>query len=184
MTLNLRIGKYTDVGHYRENNEDKVEVKQLLTAQGDPFTVCIVADGMGGQAAGETASRIATETIPRELQNSLAGVQSEEDIYEALRSAAMTANREIISMGDLDRDFRNMGTTIVVSLWMRSLREDHLYLASLGDSRAYRLRGGELEQLTTDHSIAQALVEAKTISASEARSHRFRNILWKFFGQP
>src|SRR5207237_190983 len=57
-----------------------------------------------------------------------------------------------------------------------------LHIANLGDSRAYLMRGKKIEQLTTDHSIAQALVEAKTISAAEARTHRYRNVLWKYLG--
>ena len=82
-------------------------------------------------------------------------------------------------MGSLDRDLKNMGTTIVMAVWRKS-RE--LYISNLGDSRAYLIRGGNIEQLTVDHSIAQALVENKTITPEEAKKHHYRNHLWKFLG--
>src|SRR5262249_46380859 len=74
---------------------------------------------------------------------------------------------------------KNMGTTIVAAVWPKG---DELFIAGVGDSRAYLIRGEEIEQLTVDHSLAQALVENKTISAAEAREHRFRNVLWKYLG--
>src|SRR5207302_1474550 len=72
------------------------------------------------------------------------------------------------------------GTTVVLAVWRKG--SSVLYVAGMGDSRAYHLRGKKIEQLTVDHSIAQALVEAKTISAEEARTHRYRNVLWKYLG--
>jgi protein phosphatase len=72
-----------------------------------------------------------------------------------------------------------MGTTVVMAVWRKA---DEIYIAGVGDSRAYLIRGDKIEQLTVDHSLAQALVEAKTISAEEAREHRFRNVLWKYLG--
>src|SRR5207245_1150782 len=84
------------------------------------------------------------------------------------------------AMAALDRELKNMGTTVVVALWRKG--SALMYLAGMGDSRAYHLRGKKIEQLTVDHSIAQALVEAKTISAAEARTHRYRNVLWKYLG--
>src|SRR4029077_308405 len=90
------------------------------------------------------------------------------------------ANEEIMAMAALDRELKNMGTTVVVSLWRKG--SSLMYVAGMGDSRAYQIRGKKIEQLTVDHSIAQALVEAKTISAAEARTHRYRNVLWKYLG--
>src|SRR5262249_6295599 len=76
-------------------------------------------------------------------------------------------------------DLRNMGTTVVLAAWRKG---GEMFVAGVGDSRAYMIRGGAIEQLTVDHSLAQALVEAKTISAEEAREHRFRNVRWKYLG--
>jgi len=174
MALALNIGKCTLLGNYRENNEDAIEVKQFP----DMITT-IVADGMGGQAAGEIASKRAIEVIPRELRKGLSSSWSEDQVRTAIRRSIVQANEEIMAMGALDRDLRNMGTTVVLAVWRKG---PELYIANVGDSRAYLIRGDQIEQLTVDHSLAQALVDNKTISAAEAREHRFRNVLWKYLG--
>lgn len=174
MALALNIGKCTLLGNYRENNEDSIEVKQF-----PDMSLCIVADGMGGQAAGEIASKRAIEVVPRELRKSLTASATADQARQAIRKAVVQANEEIITMGSLDRDLKNMGTTIVLALWRKG---SDLLISNLGDSRAYMVRGNSIEQLTVDHSLAQALVENKTISAAEAKEHRFRNVLWKYLG--
>jgi protein phosphatase len=175
MALALNIGKCTLLGNYRENNEDAIDVKVF-----PDMTVCLVADGMGGQAAGEVASKRAIEIVPRELKRYISGVVGNEETKNIIRRAIVQANEEIMAMAALDRELKNMGTTIVVSVWRKG--SALIYIAGMGDSRAYQVRGKKIEQLTVDHSIAQALVEAKTISAAEARVHRFRNVLWKYLG--
>jgi PPM family protein phosphatase len=175
MALALNIGKCTLLGNYRENNEDAIDVKQF-----PDLTVAIVADGMGGQQAGEIASKQAIEVVPRELKQNLGNVNDQDQTRQIFRQAIVRANQVIMEMAALDRDLANMGTTIVASLWRKG--SGILYLASVGDSRGYQVRGDKIEQLTIDHSIAQALVEAKTISAAEARVHRYRNVLWKYLG--
>jgi len=174
MALALNIGKCTLLGNYRENNEDAIDVKQF-----PELTLSMVADGMGGQAAGEIASKRATEVVPRELKKNLAPDADPESAKQIIRKAVVQANEEIIAMGALDRDLRNMGTTVVLAVWRK---DKNMFVTGVGDSRAYLIRGGKIEQLTVDHSLAQALVEAKTISADEAREHRFRNVLWKYLG--
>jgi PPM family protein phosphatase len=174
MALTLNIGKCSLLGNYRENNEDSVEVKQF-----PDMTVCIVADGMGGQAAGEIASKRAIDVVPRELRKNLVTATNDDQVRQVVRKAVVQTNDEIITMGSLDRDLKNMGTTIVLALWRKG-RE--LYISNLGDSRAYLIRGGAIEQLTIDHSLAWALVENKTISPAEAKEHRFKNVLWKYLG--
>jgi len=174
MALTLNIGKCSLLGNYRENNEDSIEVKQF-----PDLTVTVVADGMGGQAAGEIASRKAIEVIPRELRKSLTSNINAEGVKNAIRRAIVQANEEIMSMGALDKEMRNMGTTVVLAVWRKG---GELYVAGVGDSRGYMTRGGKITQLTVDHSLAQALVEANTISAAEAKDHRFKNVLWKYLG--
>jgi PPM family protein phosphatase len=174
MALALNIGKCTLLGNYRENNEDAIDVKQL-----PEFTLCVVADGMGGQAAGEIASKRATEVIFRELKKAFAQAAGDDEVKKAIRKAVVQANDEIIAMGALDRDLKNMGTTVVLAAWRRG---DELYIAGVGDSRAYLIRGSKIEQLTVDHSLTQALVESGAISAKEALSHKYRNVLWKYLG--
>jgi protein phosphatase len=175
MALSLNIGKCTLLGNYRENNEDSIEVKQIPEG-----TVCLVADGMGGQAAGEIASKRAVEVIPRELRKHLQPNVSPEKAKDIVRKAIVQANEEIIAMGALDRDLKNMGTTVVLAIWRKGTSQ--LYVTGVGDSRGYLIRDNTIKQLTTDHSLAQALVEAKTITAEEAKEHRFRNVLWKYLG--
>ncbi len=175
MALALNIGKCTLLGNYRENNEDAIDVKVF-----PDMTVCLVADGMGGQAAGEVASKRAIEIVPRELKKYLTGPVGNDETKTIIRRSIVQANEEIMAMAALDRELQKMGTTIVAAVWRKG--SSILYITNMGDSRAYLIRGKKIEQLTVDHSIAQALVEAKTISAAEARTHRYRNVLWKYLG--
>jgi len=175
MALALNIGKCSQLGNYRENNEDSIEVKQF-----PDMTVCLVADGMGGQNAGEVASRNAVEILPRELREKLSGVLSHDQTKAVIRRAIVQTNDEIRFMAEHDAALKQMGTTVVLTVWRKGSAV--LHVTGLGDSRCYLIRGRKIDQLTVDHSIAQALVEAKTISAAEARTHRYRNVLWKYLG--
>ncbi|HEX3152474.1 MAG TPA: protein phosphatase 2C domain-containing protein [Gemmataceae bacterium] len=174
MALTLNIGKSTNLGNYRENNEDSIELKIF-----PDLTVAVVADGMGGQAAGEIASKKAVDIIPRELRKSIAGNTNAEAAKLSIRRAIVQANEEIMAMGQLEKEMKNMGTTVVSAVWRKG---SELLITGVGDSRAYLVRGKKITQLTVDHSLAQALVEAKTISAAEAKEHKFRNVLWKYLG--
>lgn len=174
MTLSLNIGKCTNLGNYRENNEDSIDVKLF-----PDLVVAVVADGMGGQAAGEIASKKAVDIIPRELRKTLIAGVNADATKVMIRRAIVQANEEIMAMGALDREMKNMGTTVVAAVWRKG---PELFIAGVGDSRAYLIRGKKIQQLTVDHSLAQALVEAKTISAAEAKEHKFRNVLWKYLG--
>ncbi len=129
MALALNIGKCTLLGNYRENNEDAIDVKQFAD-----LTLCLVADGMGGQAAGEIASKRATEVVPRELKKGVNAATTPEELKKVVRKAIVQANEEIIAMGALDRDLRNMGTTVVLAVWRKG---PEIYVAGVGDSRAY-----------------------------------------------
>jgi protein phosphatase len=174
MAFTLNIGKCCLLGNYRENNEDSIDVKVF-----PDLTVNIVADGMGGQAAGEIASRKAVDIIPRELRKNLTAQLNVDGVKNAIRRAIVQANEEIMAMGALDKDMKNMGTTVVMTVWRRG---GDMFVAGVGDSRCYLVRNKKIQQLTVDHSLAQALVEAKTISPAEAKDHRFRNVLWKYLG--
>jgi protein phosphatase len=174
MALSLNIGKCTLLGNYRENNEDSIEVKLF-----PDLTACIVADGMGGQAAGEIASKKAIDIIPRELRKTLSPSINTETSKALIRKAIVQANEEIMAMGALDKEMKNMGTTVVGAVWRKG---PEMYVTGVGDSRTYLIRNKKISQLTVDHSLAQALVEAKTITAAEAREHKFRNVLWKYLG--
>jgi protein phosphatase len=174
MPLTVKIGKCTLLGNYRENNEDAIDVKQF-----PEMTLSIVADGMGGQQAGEIASQKAIEVIPRVLRKNLPVGAPSAEVAPAVKNAIVQANEEIMGLGTLNRDFKNMGTTVVLALWRKG---SELFIAGVGDSRAYLIRGKTMTQLTTDHSLAEALVQAGTISKADAREHKFKNVLWKYLG--
>jgi serine/threonine protein phosphatase PrpC len=174
MAFALNIGKCSLLGNYRENNEDSIDVKQF-----PDLTVSIVADGMGGQAAGEIASKRAIDIIPRELRKNLTPQATADAVKAITRRAIVQANEEIMAMGALDKDMKNMGTTVVMAIWRKG---PELFVTGVGDSRCYLIRNKQIQQLTVDHSLAQALVEARTISAAEAKDHRFKNVLWKYLG--
>ena len=168
----LRWGSTSIVGNYRENNEDRC----WTDASGRFF---IVADGMGGQSAGERASAMAVEIVSAKLAQSV-NFQGEPtpETAQAVEAAIHTANAEILAMSELDPELKNMGTTIAVLVAV----QEAICVAHMGDSRIYLLRGGELKQLTVDHSIAQALAEAGTIAPEEVSSHRYKNVLYKYLG--
>src|SRR5207253_8259122 len=106
MALTLNVGKCTLLGNYRENNEDAIEVKQF-----PDLTVCMVADGMGGQQAGEIASKQAIEVVPRELKKNLLSSTDQEEAKRIIRRSVVQANAVIMEMAALDREYNNMGTT-------------------------------------------------------------------------
>ncbi|MFN9371624.1 MAG: PP2C family protein-serine/threonine phosphatase [Planctomycetaceae bacterium] len=170
--IELTWGALSVVGNFRPNNEDRFYVDPL----GRFF---LVADGMGGQSAGERASALAVEVIPRVLEKELDFEKGDlSQITAALQAAVSQANTEIISQSTLDPGCHNMGTTLALLVRVGN----HFYGVGLGDSPIYLLRGGQLQKLTTDHSLTQALVDAGTISASEAATHRYRNVLYRYLG--
>lgn len=170
--IELSWGALSVVGNFRPNNEDRFFVDPL----GKFF---LVADGMGGQSAGERASALAAEVIPRVLEKELDFEKGDlGQITAALQRAVSQANTEIISQSTLDPSCHNMGTTLALLVRVGS----RFYAVGLGDSPIYQLRGGHLQKLTTDHSLTQALVDAGTISASEAATHRYRNVLYRYLG--
>src|ERR1700674_1726519 len=105
MALVLNIGKCTLLGNYRENNEDAIDVKQF-----PELSVCMVADGMGGQQAGEIAGKQGVDIIPRELKANLAHTVDQDESKRMIRRAIVQANAVIMEMAALDREYNNMGT--------------------------------------------------------------------------
>ena len=143
---NCEMASRTDTGRIRSANEDAVRFDAALG-------LAILADGMGGYAAGEVASRMAVDEIFAELASALPHLHAEpvsEDragLHEDMRFAASRANTSIISAARREPDYEGMGSTLVVAVLMH----DRMTIAHLGDSRAYRFRAGVLEQLTRDH---------------------------------
>ncbi|MFO0960342.1 MAG: protein phosphatase 2C domain-containing protein [Isosphaeraceae bacterium] len=141
----------------------------------------IVADGMGGQMAGERASQMAVDIIPIELGKRLGDDPTRLDdraIRDAIRDAVGKANDEILAQSHLDTECSSMGTTVVLSYFCK----DRAYIAGIGDSRAYRLRDRKIELLTEDHSLAHALGKAGTIRPEEVETHKFKHVLYLYLG--
>ena len=160
MTQFLRYAAKSDVGMVRRDNEDSGYAGR---------TLLVVADGMGGHAAGELASSTAVAT--------LAELDSEDlpagDVLTALDDAMLTSAERIAQFIEADPSRAGMGTTLTAVLW----RGGRIALIHVGDSRAYLLRDGQLSQITHDHTYVQTLIDSGRITAEEARSHPKRNLL-------
>jgi protein phosphatase len=152
----------------RPNNEDRY----VVDLANDLF---LVADGMGGQDRGEQASGMAADIIPRVFHDRLA---ANDGADEAVRRALSEANEAIVDAGRGQPEGRRMGTTAVLAV----RKNDRVYVAGLGDSRAYLIRNGRVEQLTVDHSVAQALVASGALTPEEARTSPYQHVLHKFLG--
>ncbi len=192
----IRAGVASTVGTIREHNEDNFylptrrpgetrggdgEHKAEFDSTIDPdgLYTFIVADGMGGQLAGEKASQMAVDLIPRELTKRLSGNEiDDKSVQRGIRDAVAAANQEILGLSMIQNEFANMGTTVVLLM----IRSGRMYVAGIGDSRAYRIRDNQIEQLTRDHSLADALFEAGTITKEEMPNHKFKHILYLYLG--
>lgn len=159
----------TDVGVVRSGNEDSF----LLDCSRGLF---IVADGMGGHAAGEVASEMAVRIIDKEL-GSLRGL-SDGEAASRMRSAIRKANAEIFERTLAEQDKRGMGTTTTVMV----LFSRRYLIGQVGDSRAYLLREGEFLQLTKDHSYVQEQVDAGLLTPEQARTHPYSNVITRCVG--
>ena len=148
-----------------------------LTETGPPG-LFIVADGMGGQLAGEKASQMAVELIPREFRKRISPDADDNATKRAIRDSVAKANDEILSLSNNGTEYAHMGTTVVLA----HFQGGRVYIAGIGDSRAYRLRGDKLEQFTRDHSLANALGEAGTIKPEEVETHKFKHVLYLYLG--
>ena len=188
----MRVFGRTDVGRMREHNEDAFVVADLTRGNatlqpevrvhsvGARGTLFMVADGMGGAAAGEIASAMAIEAVLRELTEALASsdAPSEDAFATAIKRATATANAEIHAFAVEHPEFRGMGTTATVA----GVLGDTVYLAQVGDSRAYLVRGGIAAQITKDQSLMQKLVEAGELTQEEAEQSERRNIILQALG--
>ena len=138
--------------------------------------IFIVADGMGGHAAGEVASEMAVRFVAREL-GSLRSL-SDDQVADRMRTAIRTANGAIFQRTLTEHDKRGMGTT-VTSLVLYDVR---FLIGQVGDSRAYLLRDGRLSQITKDHSYVQEQVDAGYLTPEQARSHPYSNVITRCVG--
>ena len=161
----------TDVGMIRSGNEDNYTVR----ANGD-HGLFVVADGMGGHAAGEVASEMAVQTLEREL--SAVGDLGDHAAAERVSDALKLANRTIHDRTITEVDKQGMGTTASVLL----VSGTRYMIGQVGDSRVYLLRDGALHQLTKDHSYVQEQVDAGFLTPEQARYHPYSNVITRCVG--
>lgn len=165
----------SDIGRVRQVNEDSA----LTGFINDQLAFAIVADGMGGHQAGDVASQIAVEAFQRVLQQHVDIVNwTAEDAKRLMRIAIRQANDEIYSLAKHMTQYHNMGTTIVAALIINQL----VVIGHVGDSRAYRINNEQLELLTEDHSLVNALVKSGQLTAEEAEHHPRKNVLTRAIG--
>jgi protein phosphatase len=171
----VTIGAKTDMGRVRENNEDKFELflteqESLLASRGLVFLVC---DGMGGHAAGQVASELAAKTFIDVYLNHPAAEPT-----DAIAAAVKAANRYVLDVGRTVPGRKGMGTTLSGVI----LCQDVVYTVQVGDSRIYRLRDGQLDRLTVDHTFLEENVRLGFMTAEEAAVHPHRHWLLRAVG--
>ncbi len=173
----MKVSVKSDVGLVRQTNQDtyRHEVFGSDEWAGGSVHLLAVADGMGGYRAGEVASRIALETVAEEIGRA---VDTGVPIEAALEEAMTAANRRVVKRGLSDPECAGMGTTVTVAVASAGL----LHVGHVGDSRAYIVRGGRLDQITRDHSLVAELVRNGDLTEAEAQVHPQRNILTQAFG--
>jgi protein phosphatase len=179
----------TDVGQIREHNEDNFLVADLtkktrslleadrVYAVGPCGTVLGVCDGMGGAAAGEVASQLAVDIIVERMSEGGVPINRDEFAHR-LVAAVEAAGLRIFTEAKVDRARRGMGTTATIA----GLIDDHLFLAQVGDSRGYILRGDRLVQVTRDQSLVNQLIEAGQLTEAEAETFEHNNIILQALG--
>lgn len=168
----IRSGAVCITGNYRENNEDNY----LADPDGRFF---LIADGMGGMSAGEKASEMGVQLVSQKLNELIDFNRSlPEQVTSGIDQAVRHANAEIRALSELNPFFHGMGTTIALIVVVGQAA----YIAGLGDSRVYSMRGHQFEQLTKDHSMSQALLDWGKISKEEAATGRYRNQLYRYLG--
>ena len=167
-TARFKAEGRSEVGLYRSRNEDSALISGALIA---------VADGMGGHAGGEVASKVAITTLAQILSLLNDNEMDPESLEDFLLQSLLEVDHEIGETAEANDRLSGMGTTLTAV----ALYRDKTYVLHAGDSRAYRLRGKELTQLTKDHSVVQELIDSGAITESEALVHPQRSVLTNVF---
>jgi protein phosphatase len=179
--LIARCSARTNVGQVRKNNEDNIS---LWAYQG--IVLALVADGLGGEAAGEVASRLAVEAVQADFLGEERDSQNldqatEDNLVDRLEKAIQEANLAVFEQSQNDSQLKGMGTTSTMTL----VRGNRVFVAHVGDSRAYLVDGhqGWIHQITSDHSFSQALLANGHITPEQAATHPMGHVLYRALGQ-
>lgn len=169
--MQIHVGAGTDVGRIRQGNEDN-----FFAEADERRGVFVVADGMGGHAAGEVASEMAVQIVARHLLT-LASTQ-DDGAADLVSKSLQEANRAIYERMLSETDKQGMGTTASVMV----LSDSGYLIGQIGDSRVYLLRDGALIQITKDHSYVQEQVDAGLLTPEQARYHPYSNVITRCVG--
>jgi PPM family protein phosphatase len=166
----MKIGFKSDPGMVRANNEDFIIIDEEIE-------LYLIADGVGGHQSGETASRLAAKTIHACLKETI-DTQINYEIEQAIRESFKIAHKVILSNSSIEEENKGMATTVVMYLFQNS----KVYVAHVGDSRAYVINSHNLTQLTEDHSPVANLVRKGEISKRSAKSHKMKHMVAQCLG--
>src|SRR4051812_31618557 len=178
--MRVRFAGATNIGRKRDHNEDSISLPENER-------LCIVADGMGGDASGEVASRLAVELIndhfaeTAKQQTLTWPYKVDRDLrthVNRMVTGIMLANLEIWERSQREQRFKGMGTTCVALYFL----DDSLIVGHVGDSRAYRQRGNELSQMTEDHSLINDYIRMKRVTVEEAENWPHKNVIVRALG--
>jgi len=168
--MQIEVGNFTDVGRKRTHNEDYFGFFERAPGE----ILAIVADGMGGHASGEVASRMGVEMIHEIYSKE----RADKGVLEALRSAFQITNFTILQKSLEQESMNGMGTTATALV----LKNDQAFIGHMGDSRAYLFRNSTVSLLTKDHSLVERMVDQGLLSREEAYSHPQKNVIYKTLG--
>lgn len=182
----MKFANLTDVGRQREHNEDNLLATVFRFGSGArrlEYALLIVADGMGGAAAGEVASELTVQTVATVTYEALLKIHTNHEQSwlnpgTVLRTACERANQEVFTRAREVPQFMGMGATLTAML----ICQGRAFIAQVGDSRAYMLRNGTFRQITHDHSFVGELLRDGRISEAEARTHPRKNIITRAVG--
>ncbi|MDE5983691.1 MAG: Stp1/IreP family PP2C-type Ser/Thr phosphatase [Eubacterium sp.] len=170
----MNIVAKTDKGIVRDSNQDAYAVGEFS----DEVVWSVVCDGMGGAAGGNIASALAVKVISDKINASYRDEMRDSSIHNMLDSALTAANIEVFDFAEAKPELRGMGTTVVCAI----VRNNQAYIAHAGDSRAYVINNGNINQITTDHSMVQDLLSRGKITSEEAENHPNKNIITRAVG--
>ena len=170
----MKIVAKTDKGKVRENNQDTYAVGEIP----EDVTWAVVCDGMGGYAGGNIASSLAVQVISEKITSSYHPKMRDASIKNLLDSAITAANMEVYDMAYAHPELSGMGTTVVCAI----IRDDEVFIAYAGDSRAYIAGPDGIRQITVDHSLVQALVNKGELTEDEAEHHPNKNLITRAVG--
>ena len=170
----MRIVAKTDKGNVRDSNQDAYAVGEFS----DEVVWSVVCDGMGGAAGGNIASALAVKVISDKINASYRDKMSDASVKNMLDSALTAANIEVYDMAEAQAELRGMGTTVVCAI----VKDNQAYIAHAGDSRAYLISNGNIQQITTDHSMVQDLLARGKITVQETINHPNKNIITRAVG--